>query len=145
MNIFDEVDYKRFKNEFTTKVPVSRSLANFAKGYVARVDKAGNKKQMIKALKQEVLDSAYRKLWILKVLKLFYVFLDPSNFVNGDSYLYFILAPILKPLLLQDTRNRLVFGESNLKVKAVEINRYLDDDERRFAGPKIDVVLIDNK
>ncbi|KAL0140148.1 hypothetical protein V8B55DRAFT_1563606 [Mucor lusitanicus] len=94
---------------------------------------------MIKALKQEVLDSAYRKLWILKVLKLFYVFLDPSNFVNGDSYLYFILAPILKPLLLQDTRNRLVFGESNLKVKAVEINRYLDDDERRFAGPKIDV------
>ncbi|CEP18085.1 hypothetical protein [Parasitella parasitica] len=100
---------------------------------------------MIEALKQEVLDSADRTLWILKVMKLFYGSLDPSNFANKDSYLYFILAPILKPLLLQDTRNRFVFGESNLKAKAVEINRYLDDDERGFAGPKIDAILIDKK
>lgn len=58
-----------------------------------------------------------------------------------------MLAPLLKTLLTKDdnSRTRLVFGESNLKAKAKEVNRGLDDDERRYTGPKIDVIGIDRK
>ncbi|KAI9353946.1 hypothetical protein BD770DRAFT_412389 [Pilaira anomala] len=37
------------------------------------------------------------------------------------------------------------FGETSLKAKSVEVNRYLFDDDRRFAGPKIDLIVRDNK
>ncbi|KAL7315077.1 hypothetical protein PS15m_006575 [Mucor circinelloides] len=105
---------------------------------------------MIKLIKEEVMavgdtKGSQRKLWVLKVMKLFYVTLTSLDFANEDSYLYFVLSPMFKNLLLNNPRNCLIFGETNLKAKAIEVNRYLDDDERRFSGPKIDLIIKDKK
>lgn len=150
LTVFNEADYKRFKAEFTTEIPVSAYIGNISKSYLARVEGTENKKQMIKLIKDEVMAAddtggRKRKLWVLKVMKLFYVTLTSSDFANEDTYLYFVLSPIFKNFLLGNPRNCLIFGETNLKAKAIEVNRYLDDDERRFTGPKIDLIIKDKK
>lgn len=149
MNIFSQNDYERFSKLFITQVPVSAAVGNSCKKFIAKVEEAEKKKMMIKKIKDEVClyDDGSKKekdLWILKVIKLFYITLTPSDFINEDSYLYFVLSPILKNLLNSDGIY-LLFGECNLKAKAIEVNRYLDDDERRFAGPKIDVIIKNTK
>ena len=148
--MFNETDYKRFQAEFTTKIPTSTYLGNTSKSYVARVEGTENKKQMIKLIKEEVMavrdtKCSQRKLWVLKVMKLFYLTLTSLDFANEDSYLYFVLSPIFKNLLLYNPRNCLIFGETNLKAKAIEVNRYLNDEDRRFSGSKNDIIIKDKK
>ncbi|KAG2231384.1 hypothetical protein INT48_004419 [Thamnidium elegans] len=63
-----------------------------------------------------------------------------KDYANEDSYLCFVIAPVLKALIGSNTTS-LLFGKTNLKSKSIEINRYLYDDERRFAGPKIDLII----
>ncbi|KAI7899826.1 uncharacterized protein BX663DRAFT_175385 [Cokeromyces recurvatus] len=150
LTVFNETDYNRFKAEFTTKIPISAYAGNTSKRYLTRVEGTENKKQMIKLIKEEVMTisdtkNSQKKLWVLKVMKLFYVTLTSSDFANEDSYLYFVLSPIFKNLLLNHPRNCLIFGEVNLKAKAIEVNRYLDEDERSFTGPKIDLIIKDKK
>ncbi|KAL9551417.1 hypothetical protein MBANPS3_004261 [Mucor bainieri] len=70
-----------------------------------------------------------------------------DDFTNEGVYLYFVLAPLFKSLLTDDdnSRTRLVFGESNLKAMAIDVNRGLDDDERRYTGLKIGMIAVDKK
>ncbi|EIE87287.1 hypothetical protein RO3G_11998 [Rhizopus delemar RA 99-880] len=118
------------------------------KHVLSQVEKAVNKKKALKDEKEKVLSmnddkSKQRTLWILKIMKLFYFTLTSLDFTKEDTYLYFVLSPIFKNLLCNDPRTCLLFGKTNLKVKAIEVNRYLGDEERRFAGPKIDIVVKD--
>ncbi|KAI7869876.1 hypothetical protein BDF14DRAFT_1879622 [Spinellus fusiger] len=78
-------------------------------------------------------------------VKLFYFIIKPVDYVNENSYLYFVLSPIFKNLLCNHPRVSLLFGEVNLKAKAIEVNRYLYEDQRRLAGPKIDIIVKDTK
>jgi hypothetical protein len=145
VKVFKKENYDRFKNEFTSKIPISVYIGNTTKKHLIRVEEAIDKKETIKTIKGEMTanDSAM-KLWIIKVIKLYYLTLKTSDFINEGSYLYFVLAPTLKNLINQP-RNILVFGEANLKAKAIEVNRYQDDDERSSAGPKIDIIIKDKK
>ncbi|CEP15717.1 hypothetical protein [Parasitella parasitica] len=86
LTVFSETDYKRFKAEFTTKMPVVAYLGNTSKSYLTRFEGAENKKQMIKLIKKEAM-------------------------AVGDT----------------------------------GVNRYLDDDERSFTGPKINLIIKDKK
>lgn len=52
-----------------------------------------------------------------------------------------LLSPIFKSLLCNSPHTCLLFGEMNLKAKAAKVNRYLRDEERRFTGPKIDLII----
>ncbi|EPB90936.1 hypothetical protein HMPREF1544_02190 [Mucor circinelloides 1006PhL] len=141
LTVFNKTDYDRFKAEFTTKIPISTYVGNTSKSYLARVEGTENKKQMIKLIKEEVMAEALGAEGDETVLCHSYFF----GLCNEDSYLYFVLSPMFKNLLLNNPRNCLIFGETNLKAKAIEVNRYLDDDERRFSGPKIDLIIKDKK
>ncbi|KAG1051656.1 hypothetical protein G6F43_006151 [Rhizopus delemar] len=118
------------------------------KRVLSQVEKALDNKKALKDEKEKVLSmnddkSKQRTLWILKIMKLFYFTLTSLDFTKEDAYLYFVLSPIFKNLLCNDPRTCLLFGKTNLKAKAIEVNRYLGDEKRRFAGPKIDIVVKD--
>lgn len=87
LTVFNKTDYDRFKAEFTTKIPISTYVGNTSKSYLARVEGTENKKQMIKLIKEEVMavgdtKGSQRKLWVLKVMKLFYVTLTSLDFAT---------------------------------------------------------------
>lgn len=146
MKAIGERDYARFKTKFTTKLQQSTAAGKSCKHILIRIEKAADKRKSLKIEKEQVLGwkedaNKKRTIWILKIMKLFYFNLKPVDFANEDSYLYFVLSPIFKSLFLDDDLICLLFGESNLKAKANEINRYLGDEERRFTDPKIDIIV----
>ncbi|KAG2209255.1 hypothetical protein INT47_005547 [Mucor saturninus] len=63
-------------------------------------------------------------MWVLKVIKLHYYNLQEDDYANEDTFLYFVLSPVLNNLLRINSRTALLFGETNLKSKAAEINRH---------------------
>lgn len=143
-------DYDRFKTEFTTRAETRASAGNTCKRILIRMEEAVNKKQALKDEKERVLTwndgtSKQTTLWILKTVKLFYFNIKPVDYANEDSYLYFVLSPIFKNILCNHPFVSLLFGEVNLKAKAIEVNRYLYEDQRRLAGPKIDIIVKDTK
>ncbi|KAI7893287.1 uncharacterized protein EV154DRAFT_502332 [Mucor mucedo] len=113
---------------------------HFATDRKKAIKKEKKKKELVSGDKDK-----HMKMWVLKVMKLHYCNLQEDDYANEDTFLYFVLAPILKSLLRINSRTALLFGETNLKSKAAEINRHLFDDERRYAGPKIDVIVKDKK
>lgn len=118
--IFNKAEYNTFKDELTTKIPISTSAGNVSNRFLSRMKQAENKKEIIKQIKEELavnndVVNHHLKHWIMKTMKLIYVTLDSSDFANEDCYLYFVLSPIFKSFLLPSSRDSLLLGESDSK------------------------------